>query len=95
MANKYANFKTVFSIDGMTIAQADVLYQKLISLLASDMKDRLSIEITDCLGGVHDPFHEKGRSPSGTNCNNCRQFDCANCPKWKKELENEKTTNAD
>lgn len=56
MACKRANFKTTFSIDKLTLAQADELYQKLLSLLSFDLKDRLAVEVQDCVGGRHDLF---------------------------------------
>ena len=82
MACKRANFKTTFSIDKLTLAQADELYQKLLSLLSFDLKDRLAVEVQDCVGGKHDLFHETGMAPSGDVCKKCCRFDCADCPAW-------------
>lgn len=82
MACKRANFKTTFSIDKLTLAQADELYQKLLSLLSFDLKDRLAVEVQDCIGGKHDLFHETGVAPSSDICKKCCRFDCADCPAW-------------
>lgn len=88
---KRAHFKTTFSVDKMTIAQADELYRKLISVLSFDLKDRLTLTIEDCVGGKHNLFQEEGISPNQTLCHKCCRLDCSDCPKWEMERANEET----
>lgn len=93
---KKANFKTTFSIDKMTIAQADELYRKLLDVLSFDLKDRLSIQIEDCVGGKHNLFEETGITPDCRICNKCKRIDCADCPKWKTmEKDNEEANHTE
>ena len=90
MANKRAQFKVDFSVDKLSIKEADALYGSLMKALSFDMKDRLTINITDLLGGKHDIFHEVGFMPDGSECK-CVRIDCADCPKWQlkqKEVKN-------
>lgn len=87
---KRATYNVEFSLEGLTLIEQERFYQKLMSILDQSMKDVLHIKVTDLLGGVHDPFSNKGTRPDGINCNGCYTIDCARCSVWKKvtELEN-------
>lgn len=89
---KRATYKVDFGFDGLSLAEQDRFYQKLISVLDQHLKDALYINITDLEGGQHDPFMNKGIRPDGFTCTNCYNVDCTRCSVWKKikELENMK-----
>lgn len=89
---KRATYNVEFGFDGLSLIEQERFYQKLISVLDQDMKDRLHIKVTDLVGGQHDVFYNKGIRPDGVNCNNCFSIDCTRCSVWKKmmELENMK-----
>ena len=91
MANKRAHYEVDFSLSKLTLAEQDRFYQKLMSILDQDLKDKLNIRITDLIGGQHYLFDGKGVRPDGIECTKCVFVDCAQCKIWKKilELENE------
>ncbi len=92
---KRATYNVEFGFEGLSLIEQERIYQKLISILDQDMKDRLHIKVTDLNGGQHDIFYNKGLRPDGVECNNCYSVDCAKCSVWKKinEIKNEDKVN--
>lgn len=90
MASKRATYKVEFSFNGLSLAEQDRFYKKLMSILDFDLKDKLDIKVTDLIGGTHDVFMNKGIRPDGISCDKCNYVDCAFCSVWKKIKELEK-----
>ena len=87
MASKRATYKVDFNFDGLSLAEQDRFFKKLMSILDYDLKDRLNIKVTDLIGGTHDVFMNKGVRPDGIACEKCNYVDCALCGVWKKIKE--------
>ena len=84
---KKATYKVEFSFDNLSLAEQDRVYQKLMGVLDRPLKDALRINITDLIGGQHDPFYNKGIRPDKIECINCYNVDCASCKVWNKVLD--------
>ena len=84
MASKRATYKVEFSFNGLTLAEQDQLYNKLISILDFSLKDKLNLKVTDLIGGTHDPLAGTGVRPDNVECAKCGYVDCALCKVWKK-----------
>ena len=84
MASKRATYKVEFSFDKLSLAEQDRLYRELIGILDFSLKDKLSLKITDLIGGAHDPLANTGVRPDGVECAKCGYVDCALCKVWKK-----------
>lgn len=87
MASKRAYYEVNFNFEKLTLSEQERIYNKLMSVLDQDLKDKLHITVTDLLGGQHDVFYNKGIRPDGVNCNNCFSIDCIRCSVWKKMME--------
>ena len=87
MANKRATYKVEFSFNGLSLAEQDRVYRKLLSVLDRDLKDRLELKVTDLLGGEHDIFSNRGVRPDKVVCESCPYVECGDCKIWKKVVE--------
>lgn len=92
MASKRAYYEVNFNFEKLTLSEQERIYNKLMSVLDQDLKDKLHITVTDLLGGKHHVYDDMGVRPDGITCKRCVNVDCAYCSVWKKvaELESNK-----
>lgn len=72
-------YKVEFSIDGLSLAEQNKFYNKLINILDEDQRYNLHITITDAIGGKHHIWDNKGFDPNGKLCRECKSIDCEDC----------------
>lgn len=90
MASRRAYYEVNFNFEKLTLSEQERVYNKLMSVLDQDLKDRLHITVIDLLGGKHHVYDDTGVRPDGITCKRCVNVDCAQCKLWKQVMENNK-----
>lgn len=78
-------YKVEFSIDGLSLAEQDRLFKKIIENLDYNARQAFHITVTDMVGGKHFIWDDCGEMPNGKKCKRCKSIDCSECVIWKAE----------
>ena len=72
-------YKVDFSIDNLSLAQQQEVFEAVIKKLDFNQRQDLHITVTDSIGGKHFIWDDKGIDPNGINCSRCKNIDCYDC----------------
>ena len=72
-------YKVDFSIDNLSLAEQQEIFEAVIKKLDFNQRQDLHITVTDSIGGKHFIWDDKGIDPNGINCSRCKNIDCYDC----------------
>lgn len=72
-------YKVDFSIDNLSLAEQQEVFEAVIKKLDFNQRQDLHITVTDSIGGKHFIWDDKGIDPNGINCSRCKNIDCYDC----------------
>ena len=72
-------YKVDFSIDILSLAEQQEVFEAVIKKLDFNQRQDLHITVTDSIGGKHFIWDDKGIDPNGINCSRCKNIDCYDC----------------
>lgn len=72
-------YKVDFSIDNLSLAEQQGVFEAVIKKLDFNQRQDLHITVTDSIGGKHFIWDDKGIDPNGINCSRCKNIDCYDC----------------
>ena len=72
-------YKVDFSIDNLSLAEQQEVFEAVIKKLDFNQRQDLHITVTDSIGGKHFIWDDKGIDPNGINCSCCKNIDCYDC----------------
>lgn len=72
-------YKVDFSIDNLSLAEQQAVFEAVIKKLDFNQRQDLHITVTDSIGGKHFIWDDKGIDPNGINCSRCKNIDCYDC----------------
>ena len=84
---KKSIYKVDFSIDNLTMAEQQAVFEAVIKKLDFNQRQDLHITITDSVGGKHFIWDGYGIDPTGTKCVNCKTIECDGCPVYERRKE--------
>lgn len=76
---KKSIYKVDFSIDNLSLAEQQAVFEAVIKKLDFNRRQDLHITVTDSIGGKHFIWDDKGIDPNGINCSRCKNIDCYDC----------------
>ena len=72
-------YKVDFSIDNLSLAEQQEIFEAVVKKLDFNQRQDLHITVTDSIGGKHFIWDDKGIDPNGINCSRCKNIDCYDC----------------
>lgn len=72
-------YKVDFSIDNLSLAEQQAVFEAVVKKLDFNQRQDLHITVTDSIGGKHFIWDDKGIDPNGINCSRCKNIDCYDC----------------
>ena len=84
---KKSIYKVDFSIDNLTMAEQQHIFDVIIAELDFNQRQDLHITVTDSVGGKHFIWDGYGIDPIGTKCVNCKTIECDGCPVYERRKE--------
>lgn len=87
---KKSIYKVDFSIDNLTMAEQQAVFEAVIKKLDFNQRQDLHITVTDSIGGKHFIWDGYSIDPMGNKCKGCNVIECDGCPKYelRKEIAN-------
>lgn len=76
---KKSIYKVDFSIDNLSLAEQQEVFEAVVKKLDFNQRQDLHITVTDSIGGKHFIWDDKGIDPNGINCSRCKNIDCYDC----------------
>ena len=77
---KKSIYKVDFSIDNLSLAEQQEVFEAVIKKLDFNQRLDLHITVTDSVGGRHFIWDGYGIDPNGVKCPKCSGIDCHDCP---------------
>ena len=72
-------YKVDFSIDNLSLAEQQEIFEAVIKKLDFNQRQDLHITVTDSIGGKHFIWDDKGIDPNGIKCSRCKNIDFYDC----------------
>ena len=72
-------YKVDFSIDNLSLAEQQEIFEAVIKKLDFNQRQDLHITVTDSIGGKHFIWDDIGIDPNGIKCSRCKNIDCYDC----------------
>ena len=72
-------YKVDFSIDNLSLAEQQEVFEAVIKKLDFNQRQDLHITVTDSIGGKHFIWDDKGIDPNGIKCYRCKNIECYDC----------------